>query len=288
MKLKIHFLIISIFSLSLVVQSVQAADQKLVNSLRDYLEIKKGMSGEHCIDIYRQMVNAGQKPLELAIGLLNDVQYSEYWTDALPLMAASLHKDDPVQLADRLIQFFNKEETIVSLDVIKSKGWSILLLKELVGPNYKKDGELMDKIMSFADDIFSKSDPTDPQYWINRFKLDKLNNLSSNSDVDLQKIQSRIITNSRTFVEYAASLYAATNNEFYLKFVEKNANSSYDQIRITSQYCLTESYKKSWDEGYFEIFDYYYRKPIPTKEEIENAKRVLENTGRDRLKQNKN
>lgn len=250
-----------------------AQDAELVETLQFFLDLSE-RTHAHGIDLSNEMNKQGKNPISFANALLEDVRFSEYWFDALYLLASAQHKNDPVDLADRLISFFEKKEDINTYQVIKSKGTSINILKQLVGPNFMKNESLNKRILSFAESFFKNNNPTDPKYWYDRFDLTDLTSFPLESlNEDQQRILHRADANARISLQLAGFIHKITSDEFYLNIVRNCMNSEKDQIRNTAKFILnSDAWEEGWNNGRFELFNSYYTKPaMPSQEEIEKA-----------------
>ncbi|RJP21872.1 MAG: hypothetical protein C4527_22730 [Candidatus Omnitrophota bacterium] len=231
----------------------------------------------------------GVDPIPFSMGLLSDVQYADFWEDAINLYTAAMYRSRNLPgLADHLIEWLERNEAVYTKDIIKFKGHCINILLQLVGPNFFQDSILKDKIITFADRFFRQGDVTKPDYWNTLYGLDNIS-FSQDHPISDDIRKSRVYAQSiaRLCVQFAGHLYCATTNNNYLNIVEISKDSSDTQIASTAKYVLSEESKSNWYSGNYELFAMYRQRQTLTPEQIE-AIQVNNPPGSTRTNKNEN
>lgn len=220
--------------------------------------------------------NAGIDLIPFSEGILSNVLYEEFWKEALDIYVAAKYTDNQfVELADKLIQWLERKESVYDSKVILFKMQCVNFLHQLVGPNFFQNPDLENKILAFADRFFQTGEPTRPEYWFQKFGITELAQRTKESFTteESDTIMWAECT-ARVCVLFAGTLYNATNDNRYSKIVEDGLQSDYVQIQVTSKFILTDRSRSEWQSGEYELFAALKNRLPISPEELARLKKV--------------
>ncbi|RJP21873.1 MAG: hypothetical protein C4527_22735 [Candidatus Omnitrophota bacterium] len=213
----------------------------------------------------------GIDPIPFSMGLLSDVQYADFWEDAINLYTAAMYRSQNLPaLADHLIEWLERKEIIYTSKIITFKVICLNSLLQLVGPNFFQDGMLKDKIVAFSDRFFQQGNVTDPRYWYSIYNLEAIASLPPESlSHEQNKIMIWTQTVARECVKFAGYLHYATTDKKYADIVKQSENSEFIQVRNKAITFLSVEKKDDWLSGNYELFAMYRQQRTLTPEEME-------------------
>ncbi len=274
-------------SLVLLLSGAHAQDQKAsreqVNQwLKTYLSQQDMIQYMNPINQIYVLRQEGVDPVPFALGMIADIQYAEFWNEGMKLYSAALFTEEQfVKLAESLIQWLEREEPIYTSPIILFKSSCVNYLVQMVGPNLFQNPELKSKILVFSHRFFQDGEPTKPEYWFQKFGLTYT---ASQPNDSLSKDESEAIlwseSTARLCVQFASCLYNATADERFLKIVENCLQSDYIQIKNTAQFTLSDTCRKTWRSGEYELFATIDPRKLLPPEEWERLKNMKKESTR--------
>ncbi len=260
MSLIMFLSIFVIFSLSIA--SAQDGEFDIQENLRIYVET---MTPElwQWPDRVIMMEKKGININKFSYAILNDLEYSEYWNDALFLNAGNyyLHKKNEYnQLFFEMCDFLQREERVTSYPVLNAKVSALNIIKSLLGPKSFDDSKYKSKVLDTLSIIFKDGNPVVPTYWINKFNLSSLAD-SPKEDLDESQINLLHIpvTASRMCMKLFWRLSILTGDPKYFESCESvyNSDNPHPQLLGTLEFLKSDTCKSSWNSGRYDLFTFY-------------------------------
>jgi hypothetical protein len=261
-KVRILFTIISFtfflsFSLFTQAQENRVAKEKVIQWLKIYLEPQdESFQYAPPYTKFFSLQKKGIDPVLFSRELISDIQFSEFWNEALGLYVAGQHrKNKHVELSKDLIQWIERDESLNSSNIICFKTMCINSLKQMIGPNFSQNKDLKKVILVFADKFFKNGAITKPEFWHQKYGLVQI---SSKERDALSKEETEqlswAMTKARTCVKFASYIYNLTSDKRFQKIVEESMLSEYPQIKTTAKFCLSSKSISHWSAGEYELF----------------------------------
>lgn len=286
MKKLIHFCLMMPI-MFLFLSGAHAQDQKASREqvnlwLKTYLSQQDMIQYMNPINQIYVLRQEGVDPVPFALGMISDIQYADFWNEGMKLYSASLFTEEKfVELAESLIQWLEREEPFYTSPIILFKSNCVNYLAQMVGPNLFQNPELKNKILTFAQRFFLDGEPTRPEYWYQKYgllqtALQPKDSLTEEESEALSWAEST----ARLCVQFASRLYNATADERFLKIVEICLQSDSIQIKNTAQFTLSDTCRKAWRSGEYDLFATIDPRNLLPPEEWERLKNMKKESTR--------
>ncbi|MEW6234425.1 MAG: hypothetical protein AB1656_03470 [Candidatus Omnitrophota bacterium] len=284
------FLFTSLFvAIAVYPQETQISKSQVAGWLNRYLDENEGIATQEFYYRSRLLEKKGIDPVAFAEGMLKDIEFSDFWDDAVWLYAAKKVDEAPETLIDPLVAFMERKEKYYPLEIIRAKSECLNIIKQLIGPNFLKNEALKQKIFTFADRFFTESDPIDINQWYHYFGVSDLAAQPIQSlNPDQQMLIAWVQSHASMGVKFAGYLYYATGDEKYEKILQAAKKSECPSVSRTAIFLETDSCLESWKSGEYEIFAMNRNRP-KTPNPPANGDYIPGNTrDRTKVKNNKN
>ncbi|MEW6234424.1 MAG: hypothetical protein AB1656_03465 [Candidatus Omnitrophota bacterium] len=282
--------IISIlFSYAAYPQETQIAKSQVAGWLNRYLDESEGIINQEFYNRSRLLEKKGIDPVAFAEGLLKDVEFSDFWSDAVLLYSAKKVDEDPADLIDPFVSFMERKEKSYSKKIIEAKSGCLNTILHLVGPNFFKNETLKQKILTFAERFFAESNPIDVNQWYQYFGVSDLAAQPIQSlNPDQQMLIAYVQSHTHLCVQFAGFLYFATGDNKYSNIVQMAKKSECASLQGTIKHLESDSCLESWKSGKYELFAINRNRP-QTPNPPANGDYIPGNTrDRTKVKNNKN
>ena len=203
--------------------------------------------------------------------ILSDISYIDYWSDAMWFLAVHF-KNDPEKLFMEMFQFFERNAPINNKSSRRAKLNSFIIIMKIANPENYKNEQFKELIHQYLIPFYRSNKPYRQEYWVNLFTSTK----SISNDVDKDELLNGYIgTATANGIQLAAQLYYITNNPYFKDCILEVQNIESFLPRIMANAVLSDSWKKEWISGQYNLFqtpDAFQRKRTLTKEQMERMK----------------